>query len=284
MSRFAYVSGRYLRQGDALVSIEDRGYQFADGVYEVIAVHRGHLIDRSLHLQRLDRSLAALRIARPVSERVLAMILDRIIALNRIADGIVYIQVTRGVARRDHTFAAGLCPQLVVTARRTKPVDPRLIEAGVAVISIPDERWARCDIKSISLLPNILGKQAARDAGAYEAWQIDATGKVTEGTSTNAWIVTGEGAIVTRPATNAILNGVTRLVVLETAREAGLDFVERSFSLEEAKLAREAFITSTTSLVLPVTRIDRVPVGDGRPGAVTRDLRDRCLRHLERLS
>jgi D-alanine transaminase len=284
MSRFAYVSGRYLRQGDALVSIEDRGYQFADGVYEVIAVHRGYLVDRALHFQRLDRSLAALHIARPVSERVLLMILDRVIALNRIADGIVYIQVTRGVARRDHAFAAGMCPQLVVTARRTKPVDPRLIEAGVAVISIPDERWARCDVKSISLLPNVLGKQAAREAGAYEAWQIDAAGLVTEGTSTNAWIVTGEGAIVTRPATNAILNGVTRLVVIETAREAGLDFVERPFSLDEAKGAREAFITSTTSLVLPVTRIDGGPVGDGRPGVVTRDLRERCLRHLERLS
>jgi D-alanine transaminase len=284
MSRFAYVSGRYLRQGDAQVSIEDRGYQFADGVYEVIAVHRGHLVDQALHLQRLDRSLAALRIARPVSERVLPMILDRVVALNRITQGIVYLQITRGVARRDHVFAAGLCPQLVVTARRTKPVDPRLIEQGVAVISIQDQRWARCDIKSISLLPNVLGKQAAREAGAYEAWQIDAAGMVTEGTSTNAWIVTNDGAIVTRPANHAILNGVTRLVVIATAREAGLDFIERPFSLEEAKFAREAFITSTTSLILPVTRLDGASIGDGRPGPVTHALRQRCLQQLERLS
>ncbi|MGB8841122.1 MAG: D-amino-acid transaminase [Aliidongia sp.] len=284
MSRFAYVGGRYLRQGDAQVSIEDRGYQFADGVYEVIAVHRGHLVDRSLHLERLDRSLAALRIARPVSERVLLMILDRVVALNRVTQGIVYLQITRGVARRDHTFAAGMCPQLVVTARRAKPIEPRLIEQGVAVISIPDQRWARCDIKSISLLPNVLGKQAARDVGAYEAWQIDAAGLVTEGTSTNAWIVTNDGAIVTRPANHAILNGVTRLVVIEAAREAGLDFLERPFSLEEAKAAREAFITSTTSLVLPVTRLDGAPIGDGRPGSVTHALRQRCLQQLERLS
>jgi D-alanine transaminase len=284
MSRFAYVSGRYLRQGAACVSIEDRGYQFADGVYEVIAVHRGRLVDQELHLRRLERSLGALRIDKPVSDRVLLSIVERVVALNRIGNGIVYLQVTRGVAPRDHAFPAHVRPQLVVTARRTKPVDPKLIEAGAAVVSIPDERWARRDIKSISLLPNVLGKQIAREAGAIEAWQVDGAGMVTEGTSSNAWIVTGEGAIVTRPASNAILNGITRLVVIEHAREAGLDFVERAFSLAEAKAAAEAFLTSTTSLVLPVTRIDGAAVGDGRPGPVTQQLRARLLQHLDRLT
>ena len=284
MSRFAYVSGRYLRQGAATVPIEDRGYQFADGVYEVIAVHRGRLIDRYLHLQRLERSLGELRIAKPVSDRVLLTIIERVVALNRIGNGIVYLQVTRGVAPRDHAFPAQARPQLVVTARRAKPVDPKLLETGAAVVSIPDERWARRDIKSISLLPNVLGKQIAREAGAIEAWQVDAAGMVTEGTSSNAWIVTGAGAIVTRPASNAILNGITRLVVIEHAREAGLDFVERAFSLAEAKAAPEAFLTSTTSLVLPVTRIDGVAIGDGRPGPVTRQLRARFLKHLDRLA
>jgi D-alanine transaminase len=284
MSRFAYVSGRYLRQGAATVPIEDRGYQFGDGVYEVIAIHRGRLVDRDLHLQRLDRSLAGLRIAKPVSDRALPVILERVAALNRIGDGMVYLQVTRGVAPRDHGFPARVPPQLVVTARRARPADAALLEAGVAVITIPDQRWARCDIKSISLLANVLGKQSAREAGAYEAWQIDAAGLVTEGTSSNAWIVTRAGAIVTRPADAAILNGVTRRVVIEIARRAGLDFIERAFTPAEARSAAEAFLTSTTSLVLPVTRIDTVPIGDGRPGAVTKQLRAAVLDHLDQLA
>jgi D-alanine transaminase len=284
MSRIAYVSGRYLPQSVASVPIEDRGYQFADGVYEVIAVHRGKLLDRELHLKRLERSLAELRIAKPVEDRVLLTILARVVRLNKIANGIVYLQITRGVAPRDHAFPLVARPQLVVTARRAKPADPTLMETGVSVISIPDERWARRDIKSISLLPNVLGKQIAREARAYEAWQVDAEGMVTEGTSSNAWIVTGEGAIVTRPAGPAILNGITRLVVIDFAREAGLDFVERAFSLEEAKAAPEAFLTSTTSLVTPVTRIDGAAIGDGTPGPVTRRLRARILQHLDNLA
>ena len=211
------------------------------------------------------------------------MILKRVLTLNRIDDGIVYLQITRGVAPRDHAFPPAAAPQLVVTARRARPVEPKLLEAGTKVITIPDERWARCDIKSISLLPNVLGKQKARAAGATEAWQVDADGFVTEGTSSNAWIVTGEGAIVTRPAGHAILNGVTRLVVLDFAREIGLDFVERAFSVGEARAAQEAFLTSTTSLVLPVTTLDGAMIGDGRPGPVTRQLRTRILQHLDTL-
>jgi D-alanine transaminase len=284
MSRVAYVSGRYLRHGAATIHIEDRGYQFSDGVYEVMAIHRGRLIDEGMHMTRLDRSLHELRIAKPTSDAALHHIIRQVVRRNGIDTGTVYIQITRGVAARNHAFPLGVRPQLVVTAQRARPADPRLIEAGARVISIPDQRWARRDIKSISLLPNVLGKQIAREAGATEAWQVDAEGAVTEGTSSNAWIITADGAIVTRPASHQILNGVTRLVVLEIAREAGLNFVERAFLLAEAKAASEAFLTSTSSHVLAVTRIDDVSVGDGKPGAITQLLRTRYLEHLDRLA
>jgi D-alanine transaminase len=284
MSRIAYVSGRYCRHAEATVHIEDRGYQFSDGVYEVMAVHGGKLLDEQLHLDRLDRSLAELKIVKPVTDRVLRHILRRVVRLNQVANGSVYLQVTRGVAPRNHAFPIVAYPQLVVTAQRAKPVDPKLLAQGVSIISVPDQRWARRDIKSVSLLANVLGKQAAREAGAYEAWQIDAEGFVTEGTSSNAWIVTADREIVTRAADHRILNGVTRLVVLELAAEAGLRFVERPFSLTEAKAAPEAFLTSTTSLILPVTAIDGNKVGEGVPGPVTQRLRERFLAHLAGLA
>jgi D-alanine transaminase len=266
---------------EASVSIDDRGYQFADGVYEVIAVHRGRLIEEALHFERLARSLDELRIAAPMTERPLGVVLRRVIAANRVRDGIVYLQITRGVAPRDHAFPTHGNPQLVVTARRSRPVSPLTLRDGARVVSIADERWARCDIKSISLLPNILGKQRAKEAGAFEAWQIDRDGNVTEGTSSNAWIVTSRGELVTRPATNAILNGITRRVVIAQALESGLTLVERVFSLEEAKQAREAFMTSTTAFVLGITQIDEAVIGNGRPGFFTETLRARYLRHLE---
>jgi D-alanine transaminase len=284
MSRIAYVSGRYRRHAEAVIHIEDRGYQFSDGVYEVIAIHHGHLVDERLHLDRLDRSLGELRIANPVSDAVLGHVIRRVIRLNKIANGTVYLQVTRGVAPRNHAFPPATRPQLVVTAQRAKPTEPHLLAQGATIISVPDQRWARRDIKSVSLLANVLGKQAAREAGAYEAWQIDTEGFVTEGTSSNAWIVTKQGSIVTRPADHRILNGVTRLVVLALAREAGLGFVERPFTLDEAKSAEEAFLTSTSSFVLPVTRIDGVAIGDGAPGPVTKRLRAAFLEHLDRLA
>jgi D-alanine transaminase len=280
MSRYAYVAGRYLPQAEAAVPIEDRGYQFADGVYEVIAVEDGRLIDAGPHLKRLDRSLNELRIPRPMGDRALGIVLRRVVALNRVRRGMVYLQISRGVAPRDHAFPREVQPQLVVTAKRLTLQPPHLVEAGVRVVTIPDLRWARCDIKSIALLPNVMGKQAAREAGAYEAWQIDRDGNVTEGTSSNAWIVTAGGSLVTRPAGNEILNGITRTVVLELVRELGLAFEQRAFSTAEALAAREAFLTSTTSHVLAVTRIDDMPVGDGVPGAFTKALRQRYLAHL----
>jgi D-alanine transaminase len=279
MSRIAYVNGRFLPHREATIHIEDRGYQFADGVYEVTAVQGGQLVDEALHLARLDRSLAELRIAAPMSRRALAFVLREVIRRNRVRDGIVYLQATRGVAPRDHPFPADTRTSLVITARRARPANPKVLAEGIKVITIPDIRWARCDIKSIALLPNILGKQQAREAGAYEAWQVDGAGLVTEGTSTNAWIVTTAGELVTRQASNAILNGCTRLALLDIARHIGLTFVERPFSVGEAKAAREAFLTSTTSLVLPIVHIDETAIGDGRPGPLGRKLRELYAMH-----
>jgi D-alanine transaminase len=272
MSRIAYVNGRYLPHREASVHIDDRGYQFADGVYEVIAVERGRLVDEGLHLKRLERSLGELEIARPMTDPALKAVMREVLRRNRVEDGIIYIQMTRGVAPRDHAFPRDARTQVVMTARRSKPRNPKLAAEGAEIITVPDLRWARCDIKSIALLPNILGKQQAREAGAFEAWQVDREGNVTEGTSTNAWIVTKAGEVVTRAATNAILNGVTRLGVIRVIEQAGFTFVERPFSVAEAKQAREAFVTSTTAYVTPVVRIDDSVVGDGKPGALAREL------------
>lgn len=279
MSRIAYVNGQYLPQRLAAVHIEDRGYQFADGVYEVLAVVGGRLVDEAPHLARLARSLGELRIAAPVSEAALKIVMREVLRRNCVADGIVYLQVTRGAAPRDHAFPKTAQPVLVVTARGRRAIDPLLAENGISVITIPDIRWQRCDIKSVALTANVLGKQQAREAGAYEAWQVDRDGLVTEGTSTNAWIVSPDGAVVTRQADAAILNGVTRLAVFDIIRREGGRLLERPFTVAEAKAAREAFLTSTTAELLPVVRIDGDPVGDGVPGPLSRRLREYYQQH-----
>lgn len=279
MSRVAYVDGQYVPHRSAMVHIEDRGYQFSDGVYEVLAVVGGRLVDEELHLARLARSLAELRIAAPVSNAALKIIMGELVRRNGVGDGILYLQITRGGAPRDHAFPKSAKPVLVLTSRRRKPADPRIGEAGIAVITIPDIRWRRCDIKSIALLPNVLGKQLAKEAGAFEAWQVDDQGCVTEGTSTNAWIVTADHAVVTRRADHSILAGVTRLAVLDIIRREGYRFIERPFTVAEAKAASEAFLTSTTVDLLPVVRIDNEPVGDGAPGPLSRKLRESYLAH-----
>ncbi|HTH97590.1 MAG TPA: D-amino-acid transaminase [Stellaceae bacterium] len=281
MSRIAYVNGRYVPHGAAVVSIDDRGYVFADGVYEVVAVERGQLVDEAAHLARLKRSLAELRIMAPMEEAPLRHVLRQVVKRNGIKRGMVYLQITRGVAPRDHGFPTAAWPQLVVTAKRLAAPSAKAMAEGVGIVTIPDIRWRRCDIKSVSLLPNILGKQVARDQGAHEAWQIDDQGQVTEGTSSNAWIVSADGVLLTRPSGDEILNGITRLVVLELVAELGLPFEQRAFGLEEARVASEAFLTSTTAHVLPITRIDGQPVGDGKPGRFTTALAERYRRHLD---
>src|SRR5712671_6496232 len=279
MSRVAYVSGRYRPQREAAVHIEDRGYQFGDGVYEVVAVTRSRLVDEERHLARLNRSLTELRINPLMNDSALKIVIREVIHRNGVDTGIVYLQVTRGVAPREHAFPKAAKPVLVVTSRRSRPPDPRLGRDGIAVITIPDIRWQRCDIKSVALVANVLGKQAAREKGAYEAWQVDGSGQVTEGTSTNAWIVTADDAVVTRAADTAILNGVTRLAILAIIRREGYRLIERPFTVAEAKAAREAFLTSTTADLLPVVRIDGAPVGEGRPGLLAQKLRAAYIAH-----
>jgi len=283
MSRIAYVNGRYVPHDQAKVAVEDRGYQFADGVYEVCEVRGGHMIDESRHMARLDRSLKELRIARPMSSRALAVVLRETIRRNRVRDGIVYLQVTRGIAKRDFPFPPqNTRPSLVVTAR-SNDLDrlEQVAAEGVSVITVPDIRWKRVDIKSVALLPNVLAKQAAREQGAREAWLVDAKGRITEGGSSSAWIVSRDGKLITHPLGEDILPGITRSVVIDMIKAQGLPFEERTFTVEEAYQAREAFITSASQVVLPVVRIDGRPVGNGAPGLVTTGLRRDYHRYAE---
>lgn len=281
MARYAYVNGRYVDHREASVHIEDRGYQLADGVYEVVGVRGGKLIDEGPHIDRLDRSLRELRIGWPVSRNTLGFIIRELMRRNRLHDGLVYMQVTRGVARRDHAFpTTPVKPALVLTTKNTKHIVADT-GPGVAVKSQPDIRWGRCDIKTVALLPNVLAKQAARESGAYEAWLVDGKGCVTEGASTNAWIVTGEGELVTRQTDNGILAGITRHTLRSICDSLQLKLVERPFTLAEAKKAREAFITSATSFVTPVVKIDGDPVGDGKVGDMARRLREEYVRFSE---
>lgn len=277
MSRIAYVNGRYEPHARAQVSIEDRGYQFADGVYEVIEVNGGSLIDEALHLDRLSRSLGELQIRPPLTSAALRLVLRTIVARNRVKDGMVYLQVTRGVASRDHVFPdPPVRSSLVVTARSMDPVTIRAkADRGIKVISMLDQRWKRPDIKSISLLPNVLAKQAAKMRGASEAWLFGPDGLITEGAASNAWIVNQANTIVTHPVAQTILRGVTRTTLLGLIVERGLEVEERAFSLNEAYAAREAFVTGATTLVMPVIAIDDRPVGGGAPGPLVVDLRRR---------
>jgi D-alanine transaminase len=275
MPRIVYVNGRYLDAARARVSAEDRGFQLADGVYEVCEVRGGCLVDERRHMARLDRSLRELRIARPMSPAALSTVLHETVRRNRVDNGIVYVQITRGAVRRDFAFPpSGTRPTVVVTARSNDLARlEEMAAAGIEIISAPDIRWGRVDIKSVALLPNVLAKQSAREQGAREAWLVDAQGRVTEGASSTAWIVSDDGTLVTRPLGSDILPGITRAVVMEVAKRLGLTFTERPFTLAEAYAAREAFITSASQIVLPVVRIDGRRIGDGAPGPTAKALR-----------
>jgi len=283
MSRVVYVNGRYRPHRDAVVHVEDRGFQFGDGVYEVCEVFAGRLVDERRHMARLQRSLSELRIRLPMPLSALTVILHEVVRRNRVENGIVYLQITRGVARREHAFPSpDVAPSIVVSARRlNRSQGERLAQGGIAVITLPETRWARVDIKAIALLPNVLARQAAREQGAREAWFVDRDGHVTEGATSNAWIVTGQGKVVTRPAGHDILRGISRDVVLDARAAAGLPFEERAFRVSEALAAREAFITAASLLVMPVIRIDGHAIGDGKPGPVATVLRRAFHRHVE---
>lgn len=275
MSRIAYVNGQYLPHSSAAVHVEDRGYQFADGVYEVCEVWQDNLVDGPRHLARLERSCSELRIPMPMEHKPLTLVLKEVIRRNKVRNGIVYMQVTRGVARRDHFFPlTPIAPTLVITAKPANPAaSDKQAETGIAVVSHPENRWPRVDIKTVGLLPNVLAKQYAREQGAKEVWYVDQDGFVTEGGSTNAWIVTRDGVLVTRPAESGILRGITRSVVLDLVEREGLRFEERPFSLEEAKTAREAFVTAASTICMPVVSLDGASIGNGHPGTVATELR-----------
>ena len=273
MSRIAYVNGRYVPHAQARVHIEDRGYQFADGVYEVAYLHEGRLIDRDLHLDRLARSLRELQIRWPIARAALVAVLGEVVARNRRRSGLLYIQVTRGVARREHAFPPpGTRPALVVTLRRAPPFPASLEGWTASAITVPDERWARCDIKSVGLLANVLARQAARAQGATEAILYDGDGMVTEGASTSVWIVGADGTLRTRPLSHAILPGCTRAALIEEMRRAGIVLEERAFSLAELGGAREVFLTAASTFLKPVLALDGAPVGSGETGPVAQSL------------
>ena len=275
MSRIAYIDGVYQPLNMPGILVEDRGYQFADGVYEVCAIRGGKLLDEARHLDRLDYSLAALDMPPPMSRAALQQVMRETLRRNRVRDGILYMQVSRGVAPREHMFNPDLKPVLVITARPIA-ADRRaqIIKKGISVVSVPDQRWARCDIKSISLLPNVLARQSARNAKVQEAWQIDGQGMVTEGAATNAWIVDAKGVLRTRPAGHEILNGIVRQVLLDCVADLGMKFEEKPFSLKEALAAKECFSTASTMSVFPVIEIDGQKIGAGKPGEVAKMLSD----------
>ena len=284
MSRVAYVNGTYQPHGQAVIHVEDRGFQFADGVYEVWSVFDGRLADFDGHMTRLHRSLNELRIDVPMSVEALTQVLKETVRRNRVRNGIVYLQVTRGTARRDHPFPSPeTVPSVIVTSRSASASKAEAQAAkGVAVVTHPDIRWGRCDIKTVGLLANVLAKQAARDRGAYEAWMVDEMGLVTEGSSTNAWIVDKHGKLRTRDTQANILKGITRTAIMDLVASEGLELDERPFSVDEAKEAREAFFTAAGAFVMPAVSIDGVRIGNGKPGPITTKLRTLYLDRAKR--
>jgi D-alanine transaminase len=272
MSRTVYVNGAYVAEEDAKISVFDRGFLLADGVYEVSSVLGGRLVDNAAHMARLERSLGELRMASPVPLEEIPAIQREIVARNGLDQGIVYLQVTRGAADRDFPFPENATPSLVVFSQAKNLLEDPVAARGLSVVTQPDIRWQRRDIKTVQLLAPALAKQAALDAGADDAWMVE-DGQVTEGTSNNAYIVTADGAIVTRALSHSILHGITRRAILGIAGQDGLTVEERSFSPEEAYEAAEAFITSASAFVYPVVRIDGRILGNGAPGPVATKLR-----------
>ncbi len=273
MNRTVYVNGQFVSESDARISIFDRGFLFGDGVYEVSAVLDGGLVDNTAHLARLERSLGELGMDSPATLEDIERAQKELVARNDLDEGIVYLQITRGPADRDFAYPAEPKPTLVMFTQKKALVDNALAERGIAIVTVPEQRWRRRDIKTVGLLAASMAKQAALDAGADDAWMVE-DDFVTEGSSNNAWIVTGDGVVVTRNLGSEILHGITRAVVLQLARERQIAIEERAFTVEEAKSAAEAFITSASTFVLPVVGIDGETVGDGTPGPITRRLRE----------
>jgi D-alanine transaminase len=276
MSRIAYVNGAYVAHADAAVHVEDRGFQFADGVYEVCEVRHGVIVDLTRHLDRLNRSLSELRIDWPMDRKALVLVIRQVLKKNRVKNGLFYIQVTRGVARRDFVFPAkGTKPSLVITARSTSPA---VIAAkntnGIKAITVRENRWDRVDVKSTGLLPNALARQSAKEQGAAEAIFVDGDGMVKEGAASNVWMVDQDGTLLTRPADHGILRGITRTTLMDVAAKLGITIREEVFSVEKMKAAREVFITAATSICFPVVQVDDQAIANGHPGSVSQKIRE----------
>jgi D-alanine transaminase len=286
MTRIAYVNGRYVRHADAMVHVEDRGYQFADGVYEVCEVRHSMIVDMTRHLDRLRRSLSELRIDWPMHRAALVRVIREVLRRNRVKNGLFYLQVTRGVAKRDHVFPApGTKPSIVVTAKNTNPAVIAAKNAnGIKTITVPDNRWDRVDIKTVGLLSNALVRQQAKEAGAQEAIYLDANGIVKEGAATNVWMVDSDGTLLTRPAEHGILRGITRTTLMDVAKTLDLNIREEEFSVEKMLSAREVFITAATSICFPVIEIDGKTIANGHPGSVSQKIREAFFDIAEKTS
>jgi D-alanine transaminase len=283
MSQITYLKGRFLPHEEAYVHVEDRGFLFADGIYDFVLVHRGKMVNLEGHLDRIDYSLGEMEIRWPMPRKELVDVFAEAIRRNALGEGFVYLQVTRGVAPRNHAFPREEVSPTVLVIARHVPF-PTLEEArsGAKVITVPDQRWKRCDIKSIAILPNALAREKAVRAGTDEAWMYDEEGFITEGPACNAWIVTAEGELLTRQLDQAILSGVTRRMLLGVCRDNGVRFAERRFTVDEAKAAREAFWTNSPTLIRPVVQIDDTVIGDGKGGPFTLRLLDAYRAFVER--
>lgn len=280
MTRTVYVNGQYLPENEGKISVFDRGFLFADGIYEVTAVVAGRLVDYDLHLERLERSLREISMGWPCSKDELKAMHAELVKRNSLSEGWVYMQITRGAADRDFKFPKDAKPSLVAFTQAKKLVDNPDAVKGVAVITVPDIRWARRDIKSVMLLGPVLGKQAAYEKGAFEAWMVE-DGKVTEGTSSNAYIVKGD-TVITRGISNSILAGCTRKALFRLMKDRGMKIEERAFTPDEALAADEAFLTSSSNFVMPIVEIDGKRIGGGQPGPVSRKLRELFLEEVRK--
>ena len=282
MPRFAYVNDRYVRHASAQIHVEDRGYQFADSVYEVVTVYDGKMVDTTAHWDRLKRSLDRLNIPMPKSSQSLGIICRELIRRNQVTSGLIYLQASRGISARDHLIAGAMTPTLVVTCRN-KQFRPLAVK-NLRIRTVPDERWARVDIKTVGLLPNSMAKSAAVADGFDDAWMVDRDGMVTEGTSSNAWIVkrseAGQTTLITRHVSQAILNGITKLRVKALSDGADWHLEERAFSVAEARAADEAFLTSATSFVAPVVAIDGHSIGTGDAGPITQAIQQHYFAYM----
>ncbi|WLD97190.1 D-amino-acid transaminase [Agrobacterium leguminum] len=273
MTRIVYLNGDWLAEADAKVSVFDRGFLFADAIYEVTAVIGGKLIDYAGHSARLQRSLAELGLTCPLEAEELLAVHREIVRLNRMDEGLIYLQISRGVADRDFAFPANATPTITLFTQAKPVLDNPRTETGIAIATMPDWRWERRDIKTVQLLYPSIAKMEALKRGADDAWLVE-DGFVTEGSAANAHIVKKDGTLVTRELSNALLHGITRGSILDLAQGAGIAVEQRAFTVDEAKDAAEAFITSATNFAMPVVKIDEAIIGDGKPGPVSKTLRE----------